>query len=221
MKTHTAPDWTLHHTETHLELRAVHHPEWKPIFVDFLAGEILHRCQFGGGRRQSIARACGLSKTSDLKILDVTAGLGSDAFVLAHLGADVTLIERSPFIHALLQDGLKRAEKHPAAKRLHLKPAQDAKTFLTALTEKKFDVIYLDPMFPEKKNSALSKKEMRALHEIVGEDLDAETLLTLAVQHAKKRVVVKRPRLAKPLGNHAPNESLVGKSGRFDLYFVR
>jgi hypothetical protein len=42
-------------------------------------------------------------------IIDATAGLGRDAFLLASLGATVTMIERSADMHALLLDGMARA----------------------------------------------------------------------------------------------------------------
>ena len=42
-------------------------------------------------------------------MLDATAGLGRDAFVLASLGCQVTLIERVPAVAALLENGIERA----------------------------------------------------------------------------------------------------------------
>jgi len=84
----------------------------KPLSVDFVAGQAAHRRRFGGGRGQLVAKACGLTKGVTPCIVDATAGLGRDAFVLASLGAQVLLIERVEAIAALLEDGLKRASRH-------------------------------------------------------------------------------------------------------------
>ncbi len=81
-------------------------------------------------------------------------------------------------------------------------------------------MIYLDPMFPERKKSALSKLDMRIFHDIVGDDQDADTLLKTALSCATKRVVVKRPRLGAVLAGIKPHHSLVGKSSRFDVYIT-
>ena len=70
-----------------------------------------HRRQFGGGKGQMIAKAVGIKGGIKPQILDATAGLGKDAFVLATLGCEMTLLERSPIIHQLLQDGIERASE--------------------------------------------------------------------------------------------------------------
>ncbi|TXH77678.1 MAG: 16S rRNA methyltransferase, partial [Thiothrix sp.] len=80
------------------------------------------------------------------------------------------------------------------------------------------DVIYLDPMFPERQKSALVQKEMRCLHEVVGEDTDSDALLTLARRIAKHRVTVKRPRLAPELAGLKPAFVISGKAVRYDVY---
>ena len=80
-----------------------------PTRVDFVHGAVAHRRQFGGGKGQMIARAIGIASGVRPTILDATAGLGRDAFVLASLGCAVTLIERHPLVAALLEDGLQRA----------------------------------------------------------------------------------------------------------------
>ena len=80
------------------------------IYVDFVEGELAHRRKFGGGKGQMIAKAVGLNKGFVPTILDATAGLGADAFVLASLGCEVKMIERSPLARLLLADGLERAK---------------------------------------------------------------------------------------------------------------
>lgn len=196
------------------------------VAADFDHGSVAHRRQFGGGKGQMIAKAVGVSGHFTPRVLDATAGLGRDAFVLATLGVQVTLLERSPIVHALLNDGMERArtmalETEDQAlteiiERMHLVPADSLA--LLSQTDELYDVVYLDPMFPERKKSALVKKEMRIFHHVVGSDEDADALLAPALIRARYRVVVKRPKLAPFLNLQAPSYQLKGKSSRFDIY---
>lgn len=206
-------------TESYLKLKPTSMQVPGSIYVDFLKGTLEHRRLFGGGRSQLIARAVGLKSNINPTVLDLTAGLGRDAFVLANLGCDVTMLERHPIIAALLKDGLERAQTVEWFRALKLKLIEiDAQCYLSTL-EKSFDVIYLDPMYPIGKKSALVKKEMRLLRDIVGADEDAVQLLSLALKKAKHRVVVKRPRLASSFDTQMPDITHIGKSSRFDVYF--
>lgn len=206
-------------TAERLELRHTQE-KLKPIYVDFLAGKLAHRHQYGGGRGQLIARAIGLKNKPTANVLDLTAGLGSDAFVLASLGCQVTMVERSPVICALLADGLERAQAAPWFKQLKLCLVEaDASDYLANITNKP-DVIYLDPMFPESKKTALVKKEMRMLKLLVGFDESAGKLVEMSLQVAKSRVVVKRALHAPTLSDLKPDLQYKGKSSRFDAYLV-
>jgi 16S rRNA (guanine1516-N2)-methyltransferase len=212
----------LHLTAARLELRETGPEAAGPIFVDFTAGRTDYRRRFGGGRGQLIARAVGLRKERQLQVIDATAGLGQDAFVLATLGATVTLVERSTVVGALLEDALGRARAHPTvgeiAARMRL-VVGEAREVLEALktTLGRPDVVYLDPMYPHRRTRSLPKKEMRVFRRLVGDDADAEALLRAALECARSRVVVKRPRGAPPLGA-APSGHLESKNTRFDLY---
>lgn len=206
-------------TETHLELRLTAEDAPGPVYVDFLGGALNHRRRFGGGKGQLISRAVGLKSKPSLTILDVSAGLGKDAFVLATLGCDMTMVERNPIIAALLKDGLQRAQEAKWFHELKLRLIEaDAKDYLTQLKCLP-DVIYLDPMFPLRTKSALVKKEMRVLREVVGSDEDAVDLLALALKKAQSRVVVKRPRHA-PIIGFKPDLVFAGKSSRYDVYLA-
>ena len=195
-----------------------------PIRADFAAGAAEHRRRFGGGRGQMIARAVGLNKVRSLRVLDATAGLGRDAYVLASLGCRVTLLERVPVVAELLADALQRGMKATAAVRENTARMRlercDGSDFLRqqATAECRFDVVYLDPMFPERSKSASVKKEMAAFHALVGQDADADQLLPLAQVAARFRVVVKRPRSAPFLNGQQPSFQFEGKSNRFDIY---
>lgn len=156
------------------------------------------------------------------RVVDATAGLGRDAFLLACKGCEVTGVERSPIIAALLDDGLRRALADDRVgrvigDRLRFIHA-DARHYLRALGPGDApDVVYMDPMFPERAKSALVKKESQALRGVVGADDDAAELLAAARAVALRHVVVKRPRHAPPL---APDvtRACEGKSTRFDVY---
>ncbi len=217
-------DYFLVVTADRLELRTAGPHAPGPVFVDFVGGAVGHRHRFGGGRGQPLARAVGLKAGAIPTVLDATAGLGRDAFVLADLGCSVRLVERSPVIAALLRDGLRRAaaepELAPIVDRMTLIEG-DAKTYLATLADTdRPDVVYLDPMYPHRTKSALVKKEMRVFRAVVGEDPDAPGLLAAALTCARRRVVVKRPRLAPSLEGPKPTTVIEGKTTRFDVYSV-
>lgn len=192
-----------------------------PVRVDFVRGPSAHRRLQGGGNGQMIAKALGIQPGIRPQILDVTAGLGRDAFVLAQLGCNVTLIERHPVIAALLADGLQRArldpEVLPIIERMQLRPGNAIELMNTWEGEPP-QVIYVDPMFPHREKSSLVKKEMSALRPLVGDDLDAPALLEAALALATHRVVVKRPRKALAISGPKVGYVLEGKSSRFDIY---
>jgi 16S rRNA (guanine1516-N2)-methyltransferase len=200
-----------------------------PIICDFASSANSHRRKYGGGNGQAIAKAVGLSGKFQPKVLDLTAGLGGDAFVLASLGCQIQLIERNPIVHCLLADGLQRAgysgnedrELADIVARMDLIEGDSIHYLEHLNTQQLPDIIYLDPMFPERKKSAKVKKEMQAFHGIVGGDEDAAELLDLALQRAQYRVVVKRSASAGYLGNKTPSYSLEGKSTRFDIFALQ
>lgn len=216
------PNYSLTRTSDRLELVCPDEKNFNPIYVDFINGAMGHRIKYGGGKGQLIAKAVGFARYKHPSVLDVTAGLGRDGFLLATLGADVTMLERSDIIYALLEDGLNRARKESWVRELNIQCIHtDALTYMDALSPDSFpDIIYLDPMFPHSKKSALVKKEMRILRDIVGDDDDSPALLKKALTCAKKRVVVKRARLAPPIEGPEPNLILEGKSARYDLYLI-
>lgn len=207
---------------TRLELRDLAADAPGPVFVDYCAGRSDHRRRYGGGKNQPLARAAGLGKLSAPHVLDATAGLGRDAFVLASLGCRVTLVERSAAFAALLEDGIERAllngEAQAIAERMQLIYA-DSRDYLRKLSpENRPDVIYLDPMYPHRDKSALVKKEMRYTRALVGDDEDAGELLAIALITARRRVAVKRPKGAQPLPGLARAAEITSTNTRYDIY---
>jgi 16S rRNA (guanine1516-N2)-methyltransferase len=212
-------------TPKRLELRQQGPGAPGPVSADFVGGRTLHRRRYGGGRRQPLARAVGLMRGHLPEIVDATAGLGRDAFVLACLGCRVHLVERSPIVGALLRDALSRAEADPhigvlVRERMTLTVADAREYLLCDGSIDAPDVVYLDPMYPRRSKSALPGKEMRFLRGVVGEDHDAPALLEVALSRARQRVVVKRPRLAPSLAGPDPTTRIVSKTTRFDIYVI-
>lgn len=194
-----------------------------PVAVDFGARAMRHRRR--SGHNELLGRAVGIGKKPELQIIDATAGLGRDSFVLADLGCLVLLCERNPVIARLLQQGLYNARNSgdvwlaDAAMRMRLYQA-DARTLDTALES--MDVIYLDPMFPRRDKSAAVKKDMALFQFLLEEEPgDGSDLLDWALVQDVARVVVKRPPRAPALGDIVPSHSIQGKAVRYDVHVKR
>jgi 16S rRNA (guanine1516-N2)-methyltransferase len=220
-------------TPERLELAAHHRGRGRPgrgelayrekgVAVDL--GGLDARTGPGGlSRKQPLARAIG--RRTDL-VLDGTAGLGQDARLLAAMGYRVLATERSPVLHAMLLDGLRRAEADPAIAsvlggRLRIWPEPaDVRTVLRTLAETgemSPDAVFLDPMFPpRRKDTALARKSVRMIRAIVGSDEDAAEVLA-AARHRVRRVIVKRPPEAAPVAAD-PTMTIASKLARLDVY---
>lgn len=212
--------YLLVRTAERLELRDNYSRRTQPFYVDLSS---LHTPEASSNlsRRQPLARAMGKQTRS---VVDATAGLGQDAFLLTCMGYSVTAIERSPIIAALLRDALSRAntdERLCSALGGRLSVVTgDARDVLPTI-EPRPDVVYLDPMFPPKrKRSALARKALRMLRDLVGDDEDAMDLLIVCRRYASNRVVVKRPHHAPPILAN-PSASYAGKLVRYDIYLPK
>ncbi|VFP87946.1 class I SAM-dependent methyltransferase [Candidatus Erwinia haradaeae] len=223
--------WGLIHDQTssirliiksdHLEISHLSQPSLGSVFVNFFCKSMTYRRKFGGGECEAIARAVGIKNNYFPDILDATAGLGRDAFLLASLGCRVRMLERNPVVAALLDDGLRRAYSHQTiglwlSKNMILLPISSLLVSSNIFPPP--DVVYLDPMYPLKKKKALVKKDMRILQSLIGIDTDSDLLLYPARILAKKCVVVKRPRYAQVLSGVHTDNILKTKKHRFDIY---
>jgi 16S rRNA (guanine1516-N2)-methyltransferase len=213
-------------TKDRLELRQTGPKAPGPIWIDFTGGKSDYRRRHGGGRKQTLVRAVGVKGKNLPTILDGTAGLGQDSFVLACQGCRVEMMERNPVIAALLEDGLRRAADDPdigkiVRDRMVLLRGDSLTELAKIPPDRRPEVVYLDPMYPHRSKSALVKKEMRILRTLVGDDEDSDKLLTAAFKVASKRVVVKRPAYAPPLTGPEPDLVLKTKNNRFDVYLVK
>ena len=203
-----------------------------PLSVDFASGATSFRRQ-NGGIKQEVAKACGLKKDFRPSIIDATAGVAGDAFVLASLGCSVTLLEQNPVVYGLLASGIHKFRDARCAdaidpdvaeivtERLSLPARQSSIDYLLAAAPGAADVVYLDPMFPERKKAAKVKKTMQYFHDIVGLDQASEAeLLAAARRVAGKRVVVKRPKQAPVLADQEPTVQIASKTIRYDVYLT-
>ncbi len=197
------------------------------ISIDFLKGPLAHRQQFGGGRGQAIAKAIGMRSGVTPSVLDTTAGMAGDAFVLATLGCSITLLERSPIIFALIEDAVQRASLNESFTEILEQGFnivnREANDYIREQIEDGGtapDVIYIDPMYPQKKKSALVKKDMQILQRLHGADDNAGELLDSALTYARKRVVVKRPIQAETISEKKPNTCIKSKKTRYDIYTI-
>jgi 16S rRNA (guanine1516-N2)-methyltransferase len=197
-----------------------------PVSVDFGGAAMRHRRR--SGHNELLGKAVGIGKKPGLRVLDATAGLGRDSFVLADLGCQVLMCEREPVIATMLAWAKAAAADSGdawlagvmARLTLHEGDAREP----GAGTGQPIDVIYLDPMFPQRDKSAAVKKEM-ALFQLLLETGDAaddaDRLLLWALQRDVARVVVKRPPRAPCLAERQPSHSVAGKAVRYDVYVRR
>ncbi len=222
-------DMVLERKEGVLQLRDLRPEAPGPLSVDFLDGAAAWR-RAHSGKQDLLARAVGLGKSrrEPPLVLDAAAGLGRDAAALCWLGCRVIALEHNFIVYKLLEDGVFRAFEadgdaaQDIRDRLVLGRA-DAADYMAALApEARPDVVYLDPMFPERRKSAAVKKEMQYLQALLGEDEgDAAALFTAALKTARVRVVVKRPLHAPEIASSPrPTNRLEGKAIRFDIYLT-
>ena len=188
----------------------------------FIEGPILHRLKYGKGRGQNLAKAVGMKSNKNKKIVDATAGLGYDAFILASLGAKVTLIERSDKMYEILQNGINEGESfggeiEKIINRMDLLFG-DSKDILPKLSP---EVIMIDTMYKDRKKTALVKNNMRLVRDIVGPDSDYIELLEVALNCAKNRVVLKQPRYADQINEiRKCSHQILGKTIRYDIFMT-
>lgn len=198
-----------------LELRLVGQ-RGLPVFADL--PKLDTRSPAGRTLRQPLARALGLKRRSDppLKVIDATAGWGEDTWLMASIGCHVLAIERNGIVAAMLHDALVRAAVADQSTAARISVLTDDAADVLRTVSARPDVVYLDPMYPAGRKTA-ERKAMKVLRSLVGADDDAAELLTAAVAVARRRVVVKRPLRAEPLGGK-PTHSHRGKALRYDVY---
>ncbi|MDP3558950.1 MAG: class I SAM-dependent methyltransferase [Legionellaceae bacterium] len=199
-------EYRLHCSENGLFLCV---PGFSPIQPCFTSKALLARVQ--AGKKQGLVRAC--QPHVGQTILDLTAGWGQESTILASLGAKVTMLERHPYLAILLEDALRRADKSWSLTLIQAEAAD----YLQQLSGEDYpEVIYMDPMHPARKKSALVKKPMQILQGFIPPNDDVETLIRLARSRVKQRVVVKWPSSEAPIIPY--DYTIEEKTVRFDVY---
>lgn len=178
--------------------------------LDFRCGNYRHRNQNIG--KEPLLKAIKIKKKLPKTLIDTTPGVLKDSVMLAARGIQITAVERNPLLYMMVKQALRQVSL-PIDYHFG-----DAKQYLAAYPS---EIIYLDPMYPPKKNAAQVKKAMQILHQIIGADADADALLIAAKQHIQQtpsRIVVKRPNYAEPLAKLPPNFTSQTGATRFDIY---
>ena len=217
-----AADYQFILDQGRLALISVQNRRQSPVLVDFFDRAFQRRLA-AGLQGQLLGKALGLKNLRTPTVLDATAGLGTDSYLMAHAGCLVTAIERSSAIFALLEDGLRRAVQavdvqesgSAAACRIEIRRGD---FLLMDWPDNAYDVVYLDPMFPIDRRKASSGKEMTMLQNIATEDQSESELLSQSLRCARRRVVVKRNRRSRELAGMKPTLRFQGRRLRFDVY---
>jgi 16S rRNA (guanine1516-N2)-methyltransferase len=202
------PQWTL------IDL----YGEKPALTVDFSRPALASRRRKVSIRAELLIKA--INQGPGARVLDMTAGLGTDAFILAAYGHQVVMLERSKTVYLLTQNGLDRAAENPSLKpiveRMLLYHWDSTIPFAAA---KGFDAAIVDPMFEAKKKNALSKGEMQMLQSFIGKGAELTPFLSAASQLGIKRSIVKRPRSDR-LVHHDPRPvyQLEGRRSRLDVF---
>lgn len=200
-------------------LQRLQGPRLGPVYIDFSSADMLHRRK--SGHNEPLGRAMGVKGNRRPRVFDATAGLGRDAFVLADLGCFVVLSEQSVPLGYLLDQARELAlistndKVVEAASRMQVLRGDSRQC-----TVEGFDVIYIDPMFPERGKTAAVKKDLATIQALYADKTvtnDPEDLLVWALAQPVERVVIKRPVKAPVLGNVKPSHSITGKTVRFDV----
>jgi 16S rRNA (guanine1516-N2)-methyltransferase len=214
-------DYALYFDKGLLKLSQQNSDDIGDVWVDFAKGKSAYRQKHQGKGKLPLSRACGIKQSHRPSIIDATAGLGQDAFVLAGLGCEVHCFEQQPILAALLADGILRArnaEPWLVEIMARLKLVQGQAELLLAAT--KADIVYLDPMYPHTQNrkQAKVKKGMQMFRLFPGTASNEKALLKAALKCAVDRVVVKRPDWANPLADLKPSFVIPSKNHRYDVY---
>lgn len=196
------------------------------LMADFR--EMLPRIKQSNLERELLVKAARIKSTPQgtrLHVLDATAGFGEDSLLLAAAGFQVELYEYDAVIAALLRDALVRAEKLPqlaetvARMTLHEESSIEAMQRLAALPREELpEVIYLDPMFPERKKSGMIGKKFQLLQRLEQPCDDEAALFDAAKGLKPKKLIVKRPLKGPYLAGEKPDYGYEGKAIRYDCY---
>ncbi len=207
------------------------HLWWTPEGPYLACAEGLWRPDFGAEwerwqkrapifRKTPLGKALGLQRDCTLKILDASVGTARDALLLLYWEQEVYACERHPLLFVLLWDALARWKRsnHPDAlhfsDKFHLVFGESAEAFSGTT----FDRIFYDPMYASngRKSSALGRKEMEILKQLIGVENDSEAVFLKLWQRCPYLVVKRGP--LSPLLHPSVNAQWKSKALRLDKY---
>ncbi len=190
---------------------------------DFTSTKMLHRVTNNRWQHEMLVKAVKIKNLDHpLRVIDCTAGLGEDSILLVAAGFTVQMFEKDPVIAALCQDALDRARNVPELSEMIARMTLtegDSIERLATLQEAP-DVIYLDPMFPERKKSGQVGKKFQLLHGLEKPCEEEEEMLQAAIDAHPRKVVIKRPLKGALLGGRKPDFSYKGKAIRYDVILL-
>lgn len=160
------------------------------------------------------------NKEGKLTAIDATAGMGEDSLLLAAAGFYVTLYEYDPVIAALLKDTLRRAKKIPELREIvsRMKVVEGDSIEAMSKCLDKVDLIYLDPMFPERQKTGMIKKKFQLLQKLERPCMNEDSLLEAAKKAKPEKIVIKRPAKGPYIAGVKPDFSFQGKAIRYDCF---
>jgi 16S rRNA (guanine1516-N2)-methyltransferase len=220
-------DWVLKVQSGNL---CIVRPDGVSQSVDFTKGKSRHRTNEVAAGAPHLKKALGLTTFKKRHervptVIDATGGWGQDAWAIASLGCEVTVMEKHPVVHAILASGLEAAGLDPECAEIEERVTLVNDDACVALSQLHADIIYLDPMYPHRgRKKADSKKGMQILQTLLGPSDDAlsAALLDAALSSSANRIVVKRPKGAKAIEPTVPSDAqrfvIESPNTRYDIY---
>jgi len=186
----------------------------KEIINSFRSGSFTNRIK-NFQREAHLKKAIGYGGESSKRILDCTGGLGHDAFILALLGQNVTVIDKNKGLCILFELALESLPKTSyfleAKERITIINDNSA-SFIDKLLD--YDVVYIDPMFKDKGTAGRSGV-MSLISDYLDDFTDVSDIL---IRSKFNRMVIKRQKQFKQSGNGSPSFILSGKSINFHIF---
>lgn len=180
--------------------------------------EMLRRLSDGRLSHEMLVKITKTSSENPLAV-DATAGMGEDSILLAAAGYEVVMFERDAVIAALLRDALQRARRNPSLKEIvgRMRLIEGDSVELMSELARSPELIYLDPMFPERKKSGLINKKLQLIQKLESPCSGEKELLDAALAVKPAKIVIKRPLKGELLAGRKPSYSVKGKAIRYDV----
>ena len=196
------------------------HPSALQLSVNFMDSALRARKRQFQPRKELLLRALGTNRPLP-RLVDATAGLGRESFLLATYGFEVEAWEKNPYLYVLLSLAAEQLFAHLGLameqRRLHFRFG-DSEKFLLSQAPELHPLVYFDPMFPEGKKSAQVKKNMQVLQQLDLSSADPLASLHRLKAHGLAKIVIKRPRAVPILDTALCSRYYENDTLRFEVY---